>query len=158
MLHRQTANVRLAGIAADDGTDCHSTLGPALDEPGALQQPSTVHVSEGQTTTLGFGLLRQLPPATDIRCVKLLVDATCFSAWPHRAGATSQASYFPAAFLSASLIRSCQRELSLSNLSCRIARTTRENLTKYPVKMPFVLWHRSFSSVTLQFVQQVFSS
>ena len=25
MLHRQTANVRIAGIAADDGTDCHST-------------------------------------------------------------------------------------------------------------------------------------
>jgi hypothetical protein len=46
MLHRQTANARPAGIAADDGTDA-TVLGPALDERGALQQPSTVHVSKG---------------------------------------------------------------------------------------------------------------
>jgi hypothetical protein len=26
-----------------------SALGPALEEPGALQQPSAVHISEGQT-------------------------------------------------------------------------------------------------------------
>src|SRR6516165_983840 len=41
-----TANALLAGIAADDGTDCHS-IWSTLDEPGALQQSSTVHVSEG---------------------------------------------------------------------------------------------------------------
>jgi hypothetical protein len=33
-----------------------TALGPALDEPGALQQPSTVHVSEG--VNLGIALKR----------------------------------------------------------------------------------------------------
>src|SRR5262249_47683429 len=28
-----------------------TALGPALDEPGALQQPSTVHVSEGSLSS-----------------------------------------------------------------------------------------------------------
>jgi hypothetical protein len=30
-----------------------TALGPALDEPGALQQPSTVHVSEGSKASFG---------------------------------------------------------------------------------------------------------
>src|SRR5215813_12877427 len=30
-----------------------TALGPALDEPGALQQPSTVHVRYGQTRSFG---------------------------------------------------------------------------------------------------------
>jgi len=40
MLHRQTANAWLAGIAMT--AQIATALGPALDEPGALQQPSTV--------------------------------------------------------------------------------------------------------------------
>jgi hypothetical protein len=33
-----------------------TALGPALDEPGALQQPSTVHVSEGSNAVILEGL------------------------------------------------------------------------------------------------------
>jgi hypothetical protein len=38
---------RIAFVELSDG---HS--GPALDEPGALQQPGTVHVSEGSKQRL----------------------------------------------------------------------------------------------------------
>src|SRR6516162_6710773 len=40
-------------------------LGPALDEPGALQQPSTVHVSEGSRTAQFFRKHAQGPK---VRC------------------------------------------------------------------------------------------
>src|SRR6516164_2855832 len=44
-----------------------TALGPALDEPGALQQPSTVHVSEGsQPPTSPPGRLCQLRPVADL--------------------------------------------------------------------------------------------
>ena len=55
MLHPQTANARLAGIAAMTA-QIAAVLGPALDEPGALQQPSTVHVRYGsQGDIFGVG-------------------------------------------------------------------------------------------------------
>jgi len=39
-----------------------TALGPALDEPGALQQPSTVHVRYGQTRSFGdVGSMSGLP-------------------------------------------------------------------------------------------------
>jgi hypothetical protein len=46
MLHRQTANAGLLALPPMTA-QIATALGPALDEPVALQQPSTVHVSEG---------------------------------------------------------------------------------------------------------------
>ena len=44
-----------------------TALGPALDQPGALQQPSTVHVSEGSKTDIGT-------PQTDVGFVPILLN------------------------------------------------------------------------------------
>jgi hypothetical protein len=43
MLHRQTANAGLLALPPMTA-QIATALGPALDEPVALQQPSTVHV------------------------------------------------------------------------------------------------------------------
>jgi len=46
MLHRQTANAGLLALPPMTA-QIATALGPALDEPVALQQPSTVHVRFG---------------------------------------------------------------------------------------------------------------
>src|SRR5215469_4335724 len=50
-----------------------TALGPALDEPGALQQPSTVHVSEGSITAVSS------QPALGLLHLQLLTFALCVS-------------------------------------------------------------------------------
>jgi hypothetical protein len=46
MLHRQTANAGLRALPPMTA-QIATALGPALDEPGAPQQPCSVHVGEG---------------------------------------------------------------------------------------------------------------
>jgi hypothetical protein len=49
MLHRQTANAGLLALPPMTA-QIATALGAALDEPVALQQPSTVHVRFGSTS------------------------------------------------------------------------------------------------------------
>jgi len=54
MLHRQTANAGLLALPPMTA-QIATALGPALDEPVALQQPSTVHVRFGsKADILGY--------------------------------------------------------------------------------------------------------
>jgi hypothetical protein len=53
MLHRQTANAGLLALPPMTA-QIATALGPALDEPVALQQPSTVHVRFGSKADIGL--------------------------------------------------------------------------------------------------------
>jgi hypothetical protein len=67
MLHRQTANAGLLALPPMTA-QIATALGPALDEPVALQQPSTVHVRFGSKADNGLPRIdvRFTPPKADM--------------------------------------------------------------------------------------------
>jgi hypothetical protein len=77
MLHRQTANAGLLALPPMTA-QIATALGPALDEPVALQQPSTVHVRFGSKADIGSSPVDvRFTPKSGHRSARWQMSALC---------------------------------------------------------------------------------